>query len=432
MERINEYLTERSATLTSATPVTGPEAVLADIAAEAVASADARKLLRTLGYAVRNEQHTIRIRLRDGVDGENPAHRMAQRLGGLGYLRSVRIDQSTRSLQAHLSTRLTEAMGERLQRLTQDGRWLECGAAGHLARAAEAARVDLDLALNAQVRFDDGVRREIDVLAVGDDAVVAIEVKSGGGFVGEGGRFADLVERLGLAVPQGILLATDIDGQAAQDLAGFHPITVSDGRDVEALTTAALAAPRPAADRTASRSRVEADEAAEPVAVRPTGAKAGDAAEAAQQPTTEEAGDAAAAQQPAPTKAEPTAAQQPTAEVEAAVVEILAGSPAPATVSALSRLVRDRLATSRRAVQPAMFDLLSSGILVGIDGAPVTHFNDVVVRVSGEPAPPALSMPPIRRTSPPWTARGGAAPVWPHAASPAPGPRPGAEAAAAD
>lgn len=360
MTRINEYLAERRATLTSATPVTGPEAVLADIAAEAVTSADARKLLRTLGYAIRNEQHTIRIRLGDGVDGENPAHRMAHRLGGLGYLRNARIDPSARSLEAHLSTRLTAAMGERLRRLTQDGHPLEYGAAGHLARAAEAARLDLDLVLNAQVLFDDGVRREIDVLAVGDDAVVAVEVKSGEGFAGEGGRFADLVERLGLAVPQGILLAPNIDEQAVHDLAAFHPITVSDGREVEALTAVALTAPRPAAGHNASRSGVEADAAAEPVA---------------EQPTRVKVGAAMSGQQPAPAK------------VKAAVVEILAGSPRPVTVSALSRLLRDQLSTSRRLIQPVMFHLLSSGSLLGTDGAPVTGFQGLVVRVSGEPAP---------------------------------------------
>ncbi len=88
---------------------------------------------------------------------------MAQRLVGIGYLRSVSVDPSTRLLQAHLSTRLSKGMVDRLDRLTSNGRWLEAGAAGQVARAActTGHDLDLDLVINAHVRFADGVLREL-------------------------------------------------------------------------------------------------------------------------------------------------------------------------------------------------------------------------------------------------------------------------------
>lgn len=339
MERINEYLAERGATVTSATPVAGPEAVLADIAAEAVASADGRKLIRSLSWAITNERRSIHIRLDEGANRENPAYRMARRLVGLGYLSNVSIDEPTH-LRALLSKRLSEDMCDRVQRFTRHGRWLESGAAGQVARAAQAAGVNVDLVINAKLRFGDGVRREIDVLAVGDDAVLAMEVKSGEGFAGEGGRFADLVERLGLTVPQGILLAPSMDEQAVRDLATFHPITVSDGRDAEVICAAALAAARPVA--------------------------------AASEPSVETSDGAGA---PSPS------VRVTPAEVEASLVQIVGALPEPANATALIRLVRDHLASSRRAVEPVLADLLRSGRLLGADGSPVQSFQDAVVAI---------------------------------------------------
>ena len=324
MERINEYVARQDARLISATPVVGPAAILATIAAEAVTSADAREWLRTLSDAVRIGQPVIGIHLTEGADGDNPALRMALHLRSLGYLGTVSVVQPAR-LQARQSTQLSTEARDQLSRFTQQNRWLEVAAAGQVARVAAADGLDIDLVVNAKVEFRNGDRREIDVMAVAADAVVAIEVKSGEHPTGAGRRFAGVVEQLGLGRSQGILLAPSLSDQAVRDLAAVHAITISDGHDVEGVIAAALAAPRPG-----SRS------APDPV------------------------------------------------EVEAVAVEVLTSAGQPVTLASLIRLVRDELSTSRLPVQQVLCQVGRSGRLLGTDGAPVAHFNDVVVRIVHE------------------------------------------------
>lgn len=324
MERIEEYVARQDASLIGATPVGGPEAILADLAAEAVTSADAREWLRTLADASRLDQPVIGIHLTEGADGANPALRMAVRLRSLGYLSTVSVLPPAR-LQARRSDRVGKAARERLSRFTQQNRWLEAAAAGQVARVAAADGLDIDLVVNARVEFRNGDLREIDVMAVAADAVVAIEVKSGEHPTGAGRRFAEVVERLGLARSQGILLAPSVCERAVGDLAAGHAITASDGHDIEGVIAAALAVPR-------LRSRADPDPA----------------------------------------------------EVEAVAIEVLASVDEPVTLASLIRLVRDELSTSRPSVQPVLCQLAWSGRLLGTDGALVAHFNTVVVRIVHE------------------------------------------------
>ncbi len=321
MERIDGYVAGQGASLISATPVIGPEAILADVASEAVTSADAREWFRTLADAGRIEQPVIGIHLTEGADSDNPALRMALHLSSLGYLGTVSVAQPAR-LQARQSTQVSTEARDRLVRFTQQNHWLEAAAAGQVARAAAAHGLEIDLVVNATVEFPDGDRREIDVIAVAADAIVAIEVKSGEHLTGAGRRFAEVVERLGLARSQGILLAPSVSERAVRDLAAAHAITVSDGHDIEGVIAAALATPRPG-------SRADPDPA----------------------------------------------------EVEAAAVEVLASADEPVTLGSLIRLVRDELSTSRPSVQPVLCQLAWSGRLLGTDGAQVAHFKDVVVRI---------------------------------------------------
>lgn len=321
MEHINEYVARQGASLIRATPVIGPEATLADIAAEAVTSADAREWFRTLADAGRIEQPVIGIHLTEGADSDNPALRMALHLSSLGYLGTVSIAQPAR-LQARQSTQVSKEARDRLVRFTQQNHWLEAAAAGQVARAAAVHGLGIDLVVNAMLEFRDGDLREIDVMAVAAEAIVAIEVKSGAHLTGAGRRFAEVVERLGLARSQGILLAPSVSEPAVRDLAAAHAITVSDGHDIEGVIAAALATPRPG-------SRADPDPA----------------------------------------------------EVEAAAVEVLASADEPVTLARLIRLVRDELSTSRPSVQPVLCQLAWSGGLLGTDGAPVAHFKDVVVRI---------------------------------------------------
>lgn len=324
MKRITEYVARQDASLISATPVVGPEATLADLAAEAVTSADAREWLRTLADACRIEQPVIGIHLTEGADGANPALHMALRLRSLGYLSTVSVVPPAR-LQARRSHRLEEGARDRLSRFTQQNRWLEVAAAGQVARAAAADGLGIDLVVNAKVEFRNGDLREIDVMAVAADAVVAIEVKSGEHATGAGRRFAAVVERLGLGRSQGILLAPGFGDQAVRDLAAVHAITISNGHDIEGVIAAALAAPRPGA-------RSDPDPA----------------------------------------------------EVEAVAITFLASADEPVTLASLIRLVRDELSTTRRPVQRVLCQLGWSGRLLGTDGAPIAHFKDVVVSIVHE------------------------------------------------
>ncbi len=317
------------------------EAVFADIAALAIASADADRVLAATINTVKNDRRGCRVSLNEGVGNDAPGVQVVRRLERLGYFRNCRIDREGSAAHLGLSTRLSDEFRTRITDL-DGGTRLELGAEKVVTSRAGVLGVDLeDVSRNVVVRFADGTVREIDVLAVVRGDLVAVECKLGRGFEGEGGRFADLSGRLGLAPERAILLATGLDEEAAADIAAFNPaLSVSRGPDFASAIDRALAACRPDA-------------------ILPT--------PRAPQPAT-----------PAPAEDRAGA----TANIVAAFERQIADLAEPLNINDIARLVHAELGGTKAPISRVAADLLRGGRCLGVDLQPVRRFAEPVAALA--------------------------------------------------
>src|SRR4051812_47001302 len=102
---VHQFMVDRRITVERRPDRTDRDALLGEIAAHAIGSIDAAKLLRQLGYSVTNSKKGFDIRLNDGPSATNAAVRASERLASLGILSHVRVDEPNRRLHVGLSRR---------------------------------------------------------------------------------------------------------------------------------------------------------------------------------------------------------------------------------------------------------------------------------------------------------------------------------------